>query len=711
MCLSVHFRYVCEDALVMSKKFKLQGTELGVEIGGYAGQADGEAWLTCGKNVVFAAVVASKKEVDFLGFMPLTVEFRERPSAAGKFPSGFIKREGRPSDREILASRVIDRSIRPFFPVGFFNEVQIFSNLLSCDGSFPSTVMGVLSSSIALSVSGIPFLGPVGAVQICRVDGDWIVNPEHEVSKNSRDDILVAGNKDGVCMVEGRCDQISEDDLLYVLDLAEKEIKAQVEWQEEIRREVGKKQLPLSSKVDFEEWGTKVRQAMPADWKPLLFVADKKELGGNIESAKNDILAKFEDEVESGRITRAVLELIYDLEIKKIIPDVIINEGKRFDGRSFDQIREISGRVGILPCAHGSATFRRGETHALATVSLGTAFDAQKEDSLLEGVVERTFMIHYNFPPYSTGECRVLKGVGRREIGHGYLAERSFVSVLPDYDNFPYTVRSVVDILECYGSSSMATVCATTMALMDAGVPIRSMVAGIAMGLLKSSDGKCVVISDISGSEDAYGLMDFKVVGTQDGITAFQMDVKAKAGIPRDVMKKALQKARDGRLHILSEMRKVIDRPKVDIAGNAPRVSLLKIDTDKIGLLIGPGGKNIKEVTTQTGAQIDIEDDGTVKIYAISKDSADKAEGLIRAITGDIEVGYECEGRVRGITDFGIFVEIAFGKDGLIHVSSMGRDMRNCFADKFNVGDKIRVVVESCDRATGRIKLSAPSLK
>lgn len=695
----------------MSNVFKLQGTDLEVEVSGYADLADGAAWLKCGKNVLLSTAVASKKEMDFMGFMPLTVEFRKRPSAAGKFPSGFIKREGRLSDREVLASRVVDRAIRPFFPVNFFNEVQVLSSLLSSDGSFPPVVMGVLASSIAVNISGMPFMGPVGAVQLCRKDGEWIVNPSYDIIKDSGDSIIIAGNKDGICMVEGKCNQLSEEEILELFKLANEQIKPQLDWQEEIKAAVNAKPLPLSTEIDFDAWGQKVREAMPSDWGPILFAPDKTTLNKNMDEVRASVLEKFKAEVEEGQISSAVLELIYDGEIKKVIPDVVVGAGKRFDGRGYDQVRQISGKAGLLPCAHGSATFRRGNTHAISSVSLGTGSDAQKEDSLFEGTIERTFMLHYNFPPYSTGEVRMLRGVGRREIGHGYLAERSFLNVLPSNDEFPYTIRSVVDILECYGSSSMATTCATTLALMDAGVPLKSMVAGIAMGLLKSSDGKYALLSDISGSEDFYGLMDFKVVGTKDGITAFQMDVKAKAGIPHEVMVDALGAARKGRLHILSEMEKIIDKPRAEVAEHAPRVSMLKIDTDKIGALIGPGGKNIKEITSQTGAQVDIEDDGTVKIYAVDKEASEKAEALVRAMTGEVEIGYSCEGQIRGITDFGMFVEVFPGKDGLVHVSAMSRENKDSFADKFSVGDKLKVVVEACDKATGRIKLSAPDLK
>lgn len=694
----------------MTKTFKLHGTNLEVEIGGYADQADGAAWLKCGKNVLLATAVAAKSSSDFAGFMPLTVEFRKRPSAAGKFPSGFIKREGRLSDKEILASRVIDRSIRPFFPENFSNEVQVLSTLLSSDGSFPSVVMGVLASSIAVTISGMPFLGPVGAVQICRKDGAWVVNPDFETSKASQDNILVAGNKDGVCMVEGRCAQISEQELIEVLDLAFENIKPQLAWQEEIASAISAK-TDFGAGIDLSAWKEKVSAAMPNDWTQILFAKDKTTLGKNMDEAKSLVMSKFEDDIKGGLVSKALLDLVYDLEIKKIIPDFVIKAGKRFDDRAFDQVRQINGSVGLLPCTHGSANFRRGQTNAISSISLGTSSDAQKEDSLFEGTIERTFMLHYNFPPFATGEIKQMRGVGRREIGHGYLAERAFAAVLPDHDKFPYTIRSVVDILECYGSSSMATTCATTLALMDAGVPIKSMVAGIAMGLLKSSDGKYALLSDISGSEDFYGLMDFKVVGTDAGITAFQMDVKAKAGIPRSVTVDALESAKNGRMHILSEMRKIIKEPRQELAEAAPRVSFVKIGTDKIGALIGPGGKNIKEIIAQTGVQIDVQDDGNVRIYATDKESAIKAIGFVRAMTGEVEIGYSCEGQIRGMTDFGLFVEVFPGKDGLVHVSAMSKENQNNFSKNLKIGEKLKVIVEAYDKVSGKIKLSAPSLK
>jgi polyribonucleotide nucleotidyltransferase len=693
----------------MPKIFKLENSDIEVEIGKHARQATGAAWLRCGDNVLLSTAVVSKEEREYAGFFPLIVEYRERPVSVGKIPGGYIKREGRLTDNETLISRTIDRGIRPLFPKFYFNEVQVINSLLSSDGKFPNEVLGILGASIALTISGMPFLGPIGAAQVCKIDGEWQINGPVPTS-DTKDRFVVVGTENGIAMVEGHCDNLSESKLLDLLSLAHVEIKKQVLWQLEIKKELGVESVEPKSDFDWNGWEAKVKNAMPTDWDTIIY-GDKGSFGERLSAAKSDVLAKFAADVEAGVVKTKQLGFFFDLAFKAIAADVITKNNKRFDGREPGQIRPISCEIGFLPGAHGSSLFTRGETQALASITLGAAQDAQKVETLFGGVEERTFMLHYNFPPYSTGEIRMPRGVGRREIGHGHLAQSTFNSVLPSQEDFPYAIRSVVDILSSNGSSSMAAVCSTSLSLMDAGVPVKHPVAGIAMGLLQDSAGTYTVISDILGSEDAHGLMDFKITGNQDGILSFQMDIKARDGLSRDVLEKALDAARVGRIHILEEMSKVISNPRDDVAQNAPRVTTIRIEKDKIGALIGPGGKNIKEISSSTETTIDIADDGLVRIFSRSADGADKAKAMVQAVTGDIEAGTEYNGIVRSVVDFGLFVQVVPGKDGLVHVSSIARDKQSRLAELLPIGSSLKVIVTSNDKKTGRIRLVAPELE
>lgn len=695
----------------MSKIFKLESLGLELELGKYARQADGAAWLRCGNNIVLATAVASKEEKDFMGFFPLTVEYRERPSAAGKFPGGFMKREGKLSDSEVLQSRLIDRPVRPLFPKFYFNEVQIIANVLSSDGKFPSGVLALIGSSIALMISDIPFLGPVGAVQMGRVNGEWKFNLGYDELVGSDADMVVAGTKEGICMVEGHCNNVDESELVDLFFKAHELIKQQCEWQLHIQKEMGIVKAAPKSSVDWDMWDKKVRAAFPANFEEAFFATTKVERSNLMEKFKHELLQKFAPEIAAGDVSKSVIYYLFSSHIKQDIPDVITRRNARFDGRKFDQVRQITSEVGLLPCTHGSSVFTRGETQALASLTLGTAQDAQKVESLFGGLQGRSFMLHYNFPPFSTGEAKPLRGVGRREIGHGYLAETSFYNVLPDQEAFPYTIRSLVDVLESNGSSSMATVCSTTLALLDAGVPIKAMISGVAMGLVRDSKGVCHILTDILGSEDEFGLMDFKVTGTDVGVMALQMDIKDKVGFPKELFIKALAQAKVGRLHILGEMRKAMTAPRSDISPLAPRVSFIKVQQDKIGAIIGPSGKVIKEIVAKTGAQIDIEDDGTIKIYAKNNEIAAEAANWIKTIAGEIEIGSEFEGIVRRYADFGIFVEIVPGKDGLIHVSAIAKDLQKDLDKRLKINDKIKVKVVAYDADTGKIRLVAPELE
>ena len=696
----------------MHKSFKLPQFGLEVEIGKFARQANGSAWLKCGNNVVLSTVVACKEPREFIGFFPLSVEYRERTSAAGKFPGGFIKREGRLSDIEILTSRLIDRPIRPLFPSFYFNEVQILSTVYSADGKFPTNILGLIASSLALTISDIPFLGPIGGVQASKIDGKWKFNVTKEESSNADSSIIISGTKDGICMVEGYSNNISEEEMVDLIFKAHEQIKIQVAWQEEIQKELNVKKAKPTSNIDWESWKKKIHEALPNNFAQTFFTQNKKERNLAMESLQKDLLEKFKSELESNKITKSILFFLFDSILKEVLPDAVIKAGKRIDGRSFNQVRPLEIETGILPCVHGSAAFRRGETQALANITLGTAQDAQKIEFLIGEPTEKSFMLHYNFPPFSTGEVKPMRGVSRREIGHGYLAERSFLNVSPDKEKFPYTIRSVVDVLESNGSSSMATVCATTMALADGGVPIKDMISGIAMGMFKNSSDKPHILTDILGTEDAFGLMDFKITGTDKGIMAIQMDIKAKTGLTKELLSEALKEAQVARIHILDAMKKVLSEPRKSISTLAPRVLSLKVPVDKIGLIIGPSGKTIKEIISETETQIDIADDGsgTVMIYAKEAHRAKQAAKWIKILSGEINVGDTFEGAIKKIADFGLFVELVPGKDGLIHISKIDKSIQRDIHNLYKVNDILKVTVRDYDEESGRVSLISEEL-
>lgn len=696
---------------MVKKTFRLEEVGLEVEVGKYARQADGAAWIRHGDNIILSTVVATKEAKDFIGFFPLTVEYREKTSAAGKIPGGYIKREGRLSDTEVLMSRLTDRSIRPLFPSDYFNEVQLLSSVYSSDGKFPSSVLSIVGASIALSISSIPFGGPIGAVQASLIDGELVFNSGLEQSKESAVNMLVVGTESGICMVEGNTDNHSEDEMVELLFRAHEEIKKQIAWQHEIIREVGKEKVIPEGQVDWAYWGAEVAKFFDQnDMCSNLFDKQKDAWSAAMREKKAVFKEYFASAVENGDVPSSILSYLFDSELKNRLPDAIIKNNRRFDGRNFETVRPIEVEVGMLPQVHGSATFQRGETLAMASVTLGTGQDAQKVETLLEGMQERSFMLHYNFPPFAVGEVRAMRGVGRREIGHGYLAENSFKHVLPTVDDFPYTIRSVVDVLDCNGSSSMATVCSTTMGLLDAGVPLKKMVAGVAMGLIQDSSNNYHVLTDILGSEDALGLMDFKVTGTDTGIMAIQMDIKAKEGLSKELMRDALERARVARLHILSEMQSVMDTHRDDVSALAPKVVSFHIDQDKIGAVIGPSGKVIKEIIAETDAQIDIENDGLVKIFSKDRESGNRAMQWVKVLAGDIDQGTKFTGIIRRFAEFGIFVELVPGKDGLIHVSNISKQKQRALQDEYKVNDTLPVEVISADKESGRIKLVSSEL-
>ena len=696
----------------MSKKFSLPQFNLEVEIGKFARQAHGSAWIRCGNNIVLSTAVSAKNTKDFGGFLPLTVEYRERTSAAGKIPGGYMKREGKLSDSEVLISRLIDRPIRPLFPHNYFDELQLLSTVYSSDGKFPTSILAIIGSSLALTISNIPFMGPVGAVQAAKIDGKWKFHLSYEEQSTTADSsIVIAGTKNGICMVEGHCNNIKENELIDLLFEAHELIKQQINWQLEIQAELNVQKIETQSTIDWDLWTKKVNDFATEASIETVFAPSKEDRGIAMDNLRSKLLENFAEEIKAGSVQSSVLLFLLDSRLKEVIPSLMTKKNVRVDGRRFDEVREILSEVKTLPCVHGSSWFQRGETQALASITLGTGQDAQKVDSLIGGVQERSFMLHYNFPPFATGEVKPMRGTGRREIGHGFLAETSFKNVLPSQEKFPYTIRSVVDVLESNGSSSMATVCSTTLGLMDAGVPISAMVSGVAMGMVRDSAGNAHILTDILGMEDGLGLMDFKVTGTEAGIMAFQLDIKDKVGLSKELLTKALEQARIGRLHILNEMKKTMQAPRSELSSLAPRVFAFKVPQDKIGAIIGPSGKNIKEIVAKTGTQIDIEDDGTVKIYSKDGASAAEAENWIKTLIGEVEVGAVYVGTIRRFTEFGIFVELVAGKDGLVHISTISKNKQRTIEKDYRLNDKLTVKVVAYDRDTGRVRLVAPELE
>lgn len=688
----------------MEKRFYLP--ELGYElsIGKFAGQADGAAWLQQGGTIVLATACTAPS-AEFPGFLPLTIDYRELFSAAGKIPGGYYKREGKFSDKEVLTSRLIDRSIRPLFPYNFFNQLQILATVYSVDKEHSPQTLGLLATSLALTLSKIPFLGPVGAVEIGRVNGEWIYNPLYSQSIVSDVKIIVAGTDEGICMVEGQALEISEEEFVKVMFEAHEIIKKQVAWQKSIAQELKIEKEPIVEHFDWKEWTQKAEIFLTDTAIKPLFTRDKIERGKAMSALKDAFFAENQKSTHESAVSSSVLTYVFDRALEKKLTDYCFVMNKRVDLRDFDTIRDISVEVGLLPFNHGSALFTRGRTQALASVTLGGGQDEQRIEDIMGDSSESSFMLHYNFNPFSVGEVRPMRGPGRREVGHGYLAASAIKPMLPNSEKFPYTIRIVTDILESDGSSSMATVCGSIMALMNAGVPITKMVGGVAMGLLKDSSGRVQVLSDIAGIEDAFGLMDFKVAGTDSGITAIQMDIKYKGGLTREIFVKALAQARAGRLHVLHEMRKVMSAPNPELSALVPKIVSFKVPTDKIGAIIGSGGKVIRDIIDKTGTTIDIEDDGTVKIFGHPGPKLDTAVGWVKVLGGMIDRGAVFTGRIKRLAEFGIFVEIAPGLDGLVHVSNLPRHLQSNFLKSMKIEDIVTVEVVDYDEQTGRIRL------
>ena len=677
------------------------GRTLSIESGRVAKQASGSVLVKCGDSIVLVTAVATNDKREGIDFMPLTVDYQEMLYAAGRIPGNFFRREmGRPSEKETLTSRLIDRPIRPLFPKGWSYETQIIATVLSADQDNEPDVLAMVGASAALTVSDIPFDGPIAGVRVARVAGELVINPTPVQISESDLDLVVAGSKDAIVMVEGGAQLASEDDLIEAIFFAHEAIKPIIDAQEELRRLLGKPKRTFEAVEIDENLVRRVEELVGDGLAEVMTVAPKMERYGKRRVLKLDVLENLGEEF-AGQEREA--EAVFEKLEKKVVRKMMLDDKRRIDGRGFTEIRPVTCETGVLPRTHGSALFTRGETQSLAIVTLGTSGDEQRIESLA-GETFRPFMVHYNFPPYSVGEAKMLRGPGRREIGHGNLASRGLSKVIPSNEKFPYTIRIVSEILESNGSSSMATVCGGSLALMDAGVPISSAVAGIAMGLVKEDD-RYVVLSDIIGDEDHMGDMDFKVVGTADGVTALQMDIKI-GGITREIMHQALQQAREGRLFILGRMDTAIGTPREGLSDFAPRIFIMKIKPEKIRDVIGPGGKVIKQITADSGVlRLDIDDDGTIKIASPDLEATNKAIAMIKDIVQEPEIGHIYEGTVRKIMDFGAFVEIFPGQDGLVHISQLDRERVRDVRDVLNEGDKVLVKVLDID-AQGKIRLS-----
>ncbi len=694
----------------VTKSLEIAGRTLTIEHGLLAEQASGAVTIRYGDTMLLVTVVGVREPKENAAFFPLSVDFEERMYAAGKIPGGFIKREGRPTENAILSARMTDRPIRPLFPKGYMSEVQVVSTILSADQENDPGILSIIGASTALSISPIPWEGPVGAARIGLVDGTLVVNPTFSDLENSKLDMIVAGTADAIVMVEGESGEISEEQLLEGMMLAHEEIKRICAFQQELVGEVGKEKWEYAAPVKDEALMDDVRGFLGNRLIDSVNNPDKVMRLEGTNELELELRQHFAVAPEGGeaKYTPAQISEAFDTLLKETVRSAILDNGTRPDGRKPTEIRPIWSMTGYLPRAHGSAIFTRGQTQVISVTTLGTASDEQRLDSI-SPIENKRYMHHYNFPPYSVGEARFMRGPSRRDIGHGALAERALLAVLPTEEEFPYAVRVVSDVVSSNGSSSMASVCGSTMSLMDAGVPIRKPVAGVAMGLVTDDSGRYTVLTDIQGLEDHLGDMDFKVAGTADGVTAVQMDIKVK-GLTADILRQALSQAYEGRQFILGKMLETISEPRADISQFAPRITQIKINPDKIGLLIGPGGKNIRALQEETGAKIDIADDGTVSIASVDKKSTDDAIQRIKGMTDEIkiEVGEIYTGKIVGIQTYGAFVQLMPGKDGLVHISELSEDPSvrvNKVEDLFNLNDEITVMVTDV-APNGKVSLS-----
>ncbi len=681
------------------------GKKLTIETGRVARQAHGSVIATYGGTSVLATVVADREEKKGLDFFPLTVNYQEKAYAAGKIPGGFFKREGRPSEKETLVSRLIDRPIRPLFADGFKCETQVIATVISYDNENDPDIVSLIACSAALTLSGVPFMGPIGAARVGFKDGDFILNPTKEEMETSALDLVVAGTKDAVLMVESEAKELSEEQMLGAVTFGQDNFSQVIDAIISLAEKAAKEPRDFEKK-DISDIENKVSSAIKDDLSEAYKEADKQKRTEKIAEIKKNLISELvSDDDEDEDYNESTISSAFKTIEKNIVRNNILDTGERIDGRDLETVRPIQSDVSVLPLTHGSALFTRGETQALVVTTLGTGDDEKFVDGLDETYKER-FMLHYNFPPYSVGETGRTGFTGRREIGHGKLAWRALQAVMPEYDDFPYTIRLVSEITESNGSSSMATVCGSSLSMMDAGIPLSKPVAGIAMGLIKEDD-RVAVLSDILGDEDHLGDMDFKVAGTNDGITSLQMDIKI-TGITKDIMETALSQAKNGRIHILEEMAKALDKARDTVNSNAPRIETINVPTDKIREVIGAGGKVIREIVEESGAKVDINDDGIVKIASNNAEAIEKALEMINSIVAEPEVGTIYEGKVVKIMDFGAFVNFFGKKDGLVHISQLSTERVNKVTDVVSEGDIVKVKFVGFDR--GKVKLSMKNI-
>lgn len=675
------------------------GRSFSIETGRVARQANGSVLVQYGETVVLVTAVIAEKKREGVDFVPLTINYLEMTYAAGKIPGGFFKREGKPSDRETLISRFIDRPLRPLFPKGFQNEIQIIATVLSADQDNDPAILGMIGASSALSLSQVPFGGPIAGAKVGRIDGEYVLNPTHEELELSDIDLFVAGSENAIIMVEGSAKEVNEREILEAILFGHQSLKPVIDLQKQLREVLG----VTVKEFDIQKPDDAVYQKVQAfGHEKLVEAFQLTEKTKRRECLEEILQSTFQELGAEDEKAQKMVRMALEETNRKLARRLILDRKQRIDGRDLSEIRPISCEVGILPRTHGSALFTRGETQVLAVVTFGTSEDEQKINSLA-GETYKSFMLHYNFPPFSVGEASPLRSPSRREIGHGALAERAILPILPSNEKFPYTIRIVSEVLESNGSSSMATVCGASLSLMDAGVPIKAPVAGIAMGLILE-DGEAAVLSDILGDEDHFGDMDFKVAGTAEGVTAIQMDIKIR-GLSKEILERVLDQAREGRLHILEKMRETISEPRKDLSRHAPRIVTLKVKQEKIRDIIGPGGKNIRSIVDQTGVKVDVEDSGMVKLASPNYEAIEKAIYMIKRLTQEVELGGLYTGKVKRILGFGAIVELFQGTDGLIHISQLSETRVKEVSDILKEGDEVLVKVIDID-PQGRIRLS-----
>jgi polyribonucleotide nucleotidyltransferase len=687
------------------RDFSIGSQTLSIETGRLAKQADGAVVVRLGDTMVLVTACHAASPREGIDFLPLTVDYREYTYASGRIPGGFFKREGKPTEKEVLTSRLIDRPIRPLFTSGWRYETQVIALVLSADTENDSDVLAITGASAAIALSEIPFHATIAGVRVGLIDGEYIINPTYEQRKRSKIDLIVAGSRQAIVMVEAGAKEATEDEMVRALEAAHAAIRDIVDGIDAMAREAARPKLQIQKKEIGHDFYREVEERVYVPLSEAMRIRGKLENYDRVDQVLEELIASLpEGEVERRVEAKAIFKELKE----RVLRDEILERGQRLDGRRFDEIRPITIEVGVLPRAHGSTVFTRGETQALVTSTLGTAEDQQKIE-MVDGEIYKRFMLHYNFPPFSVGEVAFLRGPGRREVGHGALAERALTPLVPAEENFPYTIRVVSDILESNGSSSMASVCGGSLAMMDAGVPLKSAVAGVAMGLvMDEKSGNYAVLSDIAGAEDHYGDMDFKVAGTQEGITALQMDIKV-TGITTEIMRKALEQARQGRMFILEKMREALSAPRTNISTYAPRIVTIKIPVDKIRDVIGPGGKMIRSIIDRTGVKIDVEDDGRVNVASVDEASAQKAIAIIQELTATPELNKTYLGKVQRITEFGAFVEVMPGVDGLLHVSEIAHYRVKDVRDELKEGEQVMVKVINID-PSGKIRLSRKAL-